>query len=413
MRKLVVTFSLGIALWAPTSLTTAVATVRTFPDVQHKVQVLYTFSGGSGDGETPQAGLVADAHGDLFGTTSFGGVSDDGTAFVLAPQSGGFSESLIASFSSSTGTHPVSGLMIDSKGNLFGTTPSGGGSQGGGTVYELTPSSSGYGLQILANFVPLSATGDTPLAGLTSDGNGDLFGTTSEGGFCLGGTVFELSPAFSVLHDFGCDDNVKQPASSVTLAPDGSIFGTTEYGGNGPCDQGCGIVYKLTPGPSGYTKKTVHAFQGGSDGANPVAPLVVGPNGTLYGTTSAGGGSSACTGGCGTVYALTPVKTKYKETVLYGFQGATDGASPVAGVTLYGSKIYGTTKGGGLYRVGTIFELKPLYGGFAESVVFSFAGGYGANPESNLLLVNGLMYGTAAHGGQGGRDEGTVFAFRP
>jgi uncharacterized repeat protein (TIGR03803 family) len=369
-------------------------------------ELLYDFRGGS-DGKAPMGGVVADVQGNLYGTTMRGGPSNFGTVFKLSPTKNGYAESILYAFTSTSGKNPVSGLNIDSIGNLFGTTQLGGGSQTSGTAFELAASPSGYQFQLLEAFTLVNSSGDTPLAGLTPDGRGNYFGTTSEGGFCLGGTVFEFSPTFNVIHNFGCDNNVQHAAAPVTIGPNGTIFGTTEYGGDGPCPKGCGIVYELMPGSSGYTKRTVHTFEGGQDGAYPVTPVTFGSDGTIFGTTSAGGAAND-----GTVYALTPNKNKYTETVLYAFQGGTDGVQPLSGVTIVRGKLYGTTRRGGAYNDGAIYRLTPFHGAYTESIVQSFYVANGLYPVGDLLFFNGALYGTTSNGGRHG-PFGTVFRFKP
>jgi uncharacterized repeat protein (TIGR03803 family) len=392
------------------------ALLSTSPSVAHVIraagstpalETIHDFRFGPTDGNLPSAGLAADAQGNLYGTTARGGLSNDGAVFQLTPHGNHYTGRLLYSLGSTAGSNPVSTPNVDSQGNVFGTASLGGGSQSSGTAFELVRLQTGYRFQVLETFDLVNESGDTPLAGLTPDGHGNYFGTASEGGFCLGGTVFELSPAFNVIHDFGCDNNVRTPASAVTLAPDGSIFGTTEFGGDGPCTNGCGIVYQLVPGSSGYTKKTVHSFQNGTDGAYPLSPVLIANNGNIFGTTSAGGPANQ-----GTVYELTPNKSKYTETVVYAFQGATDGNTPLSGLTLDRGKLYGTTMSGGAYNQGTIYKLTPFHGTYSESVAFSFAGATGAYPLGELLLLNNALYGTTSQGGINPK-AGTAFRFKP
>lgn len=230
------------------------------------------------------------------------------------------------------------------------------------------------------------------------------------------GLIMLAGPAqaqtFSVLHNFTGGADGYEPFSGVTIAPSGSLYGTTVYGGTG----NAGTVFKLTPHDSSWIFSPLYEFTGGSDGANPLGGVVIGPDGALYGTTY-GGGS-----GYGTVFELRPPATfcrsvlcHWNETVLYAFTVAPDGEYPHGEDLAFdqAGNIYGTTTDGGVYGYGTTFELTPSGGGYTESIIHIFGSGTdGTNPESGLLLdTAGNLYGNTLMGGTGG--AGTVYQLMP
>jgi uncharacterized repeat protein (TIGR03803 family) len=247
--------------------------------------------------------------------------------------------------------------------------------------------------------------GAVPYADLIDEA-GALYGTTEDGGVSGYGTVFKLTRSGSgytesVLYNFQAGNDGAFPTASL-IEKAGALYGTTGLGGA----SGAGTVFKLTPSGSGYTESVVYSFQGGSDGAYPSAG-VIDEGGALYGTTPGGGGA-----GDGTVFKLTPSGSGYTESVLYSFQGGSDGASPYAGVTSKAGALYGTTFYGGLGN-GTVFKLKRSKRAYTESVLYSFrAGSDGANPYfAGVIDEAGALYGTTYRGGAD--NSGTVFELTP
>jgi uncharacterized repeat protein (TIGR03803 family) len=237
--------------------------------------------------------------------------------------------------------------------------------------------------------------GMSPAAGMVAL-NGTLYGTTQVGGQGAAGTVFATSPAGKerVLYSFGSrgPDGVFPVAGLVVLA--GTFYETASAGG----DHGFGAVFKVDKSGN---ERVLYSFKGGSDGADPYAPLVV-DKGALSGTTLVGGGSTTCAQGCGTVFEVT---TAGKEHVLHHFKGGNDGAGPLAGLILVGSELYGTTADGGKNGDGTIFKTSTSG---KEVVLYSFKGDDdGGEPEAGLLDVGGKLYGTTNAAGKNG--DGTVF----
>jgi len=260
-----------------------------------------------------------------------------------------------------------------------------------------------------------------PYAGLVFDKAGNLYGTTEFGGTNNQGTVFEITPnsngtwTESVLYNFTGSSDGGQPYGSLIFDAAGNLYGTTNFGGTSNCNQGCGTVFKLSPGSGGWTESVLYSFSGGTDGREPYARLLFDASGNLYGTTLQGGNiNSTCSAGCGTVFKLTPNSNGYTESVLYAFQGAADGASPYDGLAFDSTgNLYGTANAGGTSADGVIFKLAPASGTWTERVLHTFTGRYdGKYPYGDLILdAAGNIYGTAYQGG--GPGFGVVYQLQP
>ena len=259
-----------------------------------------------------------------------------------------------------------------------------------------------------------------PYAGLIFDKAGNLYGTTELGGTNNQGTVFEITPnangtwTENVLYNFTGGSDGGQPYGSLVFDTTGNLYGTTNFGGSSNCNMGCGTVFELTPGSSGWTETAIYTFSGGSDGREPSARVRLDAAGNLYGTTLLGGNiGSSCDSGCGTVFKLAHGSSGWTESVLYAFQGGSDGASPYDGLTFDpAGNLYGTTYSGGASANGTIFELTPGSNGWSETVLHSFTGGHdGKYPFGDLILdAAGNLYGTAFQGAAG---YGVVYELSP
>jgi uncharacterized repeat protein (TIGR03803 family) len=374
--------------------------------------VLHDFSGGS-DGSVPAdiGRLARDSSGNLYGTTQGGGTCAQGTVFELSKSGGIWTETVLYSFCGSDGQNPVGSVILDSSGSVYGTTKFGGG--GCGTVFKL----SGSTLTILYSFT-CGSDGGRPDAGVILDKRGNLYGTTQLYGGNGGGVAYEISSSgmFRVIYSFcsvtGCADG-NGPDAGLVMDSEGTIYGTTAYGGNNSCS--CGTVFTLSKSGGSWMEIVLHSFAGGSnDGANPTfASLILGTQTigkkkkrVIFGVTMAGG-----LGDLGTVFRMLKSQSGYTFGLLHSFAGP-DGASPFGTLTVMKSKLFGTTYGGGGYGNGTVFELIPNNKTWTESIVYSFSGGSdGGNPVSGVVADSfGNLYGVT---GSGGFGQGVVYQVTP
>jgi uncharacterized repeat protein (TIGR03803 family) len=354
-------------------------------------------------GAGPEAPVVFDRHGNLYGTASFGGVNGDGTVFELTPSGSGWTPTILHTFHGGLdGANLYGPVVLDKHGNVFGTTAMGG-KHNEGTVFELKSSDGQWSKKVLHYFnsSAKSYDGVQPDSGLVFDPEGNLYGTTQVGGATNHGVVFELTPsgggawAETVLYSFTGANDGEDPTAGVTLDSAGNIYGTTPIG-----TTNYGTVYELTPSESDWTETTLHTFFGGNDGATPSGPVVLDANGDVYGTTLSGGGTC----GCGAVFELHATNN-WKENVLYRFKAKDDGAGPIGGVVLdkYGD-LYGAASGG-KDEIGTVFILTHSILGWTihpESLTY----GYAQYPHAGVTLDGiGNIYGTTY--GEGG--SGAVF----
>lgn len=280
-------------------------------------KVLHAFNYNNGsDGTNPYVSLIFDAVGNLYGTTYNGGSYNHGTVFELTPKAGGgWTETVLYNFNPNgiDGTNPYASLIFDGTGNLYSTTNYGG-SQNSGTVFELTPQAGGgWTESVLHSFKNNSRDGNAPFASLILDSVGNLYGTTSSGGAHGDGTVFELTPSAGggwtekVLHNFNLNGrDGASPFSGLIFDAAGNLYGTTLQGGDHTyCGGGCGTVFELTPkAGGGWTEKLLHKFNffTGKSGEYPNAGLVFDAAGNLYGTTLNGGVPE----NAGTVFEIIP-----------------------------------------------------------------------------------------------------------
>lgn len=244
-------------------------------------------------GDNPQGGLIVGSSGNLFGTTFLGG-NGGGTVFELIPKKGLWTERVLYAFvsNSSTGSFPNTSLIMDSKGNLFGTTPQGG-TDNAGTIFELSPQASGaWQFQVLHSFNSTTGDGTDPVGTLILDSGGNLYGATGEGGDHQLGTVFELMPSTGgswterVLYSFGANaSDGSSPEGGLLLDAAGNLFGITEQGGS----YGEGTLFELTPGNGTWTEHLLHNFGNGTDGKFPWGGLLFSPGGNIYGACAEGG----------------------------------------------------------------------------------------------------------------------------
>jgi uncharacterized repeat protein (TIGR03803 family) len=363
--------------------------------------ILRVFQGkASNDGELPAGGVIADASGNIYGTTSYGGTGDCvllgikggcGTVYEFSPprtEGGAWTYAILYSFKGGNdGYLPNGDLVFDSTGNLYGSTAFGGGKgttcdpgyyQYCGTVFKLSPpktKGSKWTEQVLHSFAGVPNDGANPNGGLILDSNGAIYGTTTAGGSqacrtasSVGcGTVFELSLPKTksgewtekLLNRLDVQDGVN-PAAGVVFGGNGDLYGTASGGGN----EGAGTVFELKKlaGSHVWHEAALYRFEIVSDGANPLGNLIFDKRGNLYGT--ANGGDKAQ----GDVFRLEPPKRKgapWVITVLHAFPGAPDGRLPAAGLVFDNlGNLYSTTTEGGTgnactFGCGTVFEVLP------------------------------------------------------
>lgn len=244
---------------------------------------------------------------------------------------------------SNDGSAPIGGLVADHAGNLYGTTGTGGSytdcspfGQTCGVVFELSPNGGSWTETVLYTFTG-GADGGEPLAGLAIDAQGNLYGTTAIGGTFGNGTVFMLSSGSwteSVLYSFRGGSDGSYPQAAVTLH-NGSIYGTTYAGGGNSClgaPSGCGTIFQLQPGNNGWTENVLYRFTNGADGAFPYASLILDPAGNLYGATTQGGylSGNCAPYGCGNVFQLKHGSSGWTLNSLHAFTYDTDGSAPSA-----------------------------------------------------------------------------------
>lgn len=268
---------------------------------------LYRFSGGS-DGGIPVSPVVFDHAGNMYGTAAVDGANGFGTVFKLTPSGNSWVQSTIYNFAGgSDGAEPLDGLVLDAAGNLYGTTTAGGGSasctNGCGTVFELSPNGSGWTERVLYRFQG-PTDGENPNAGVAMDAAGNLYGNTWQGGPGGGGTVYKLSPSggnwtFTLLYSV--------PGSGFTVGrivrdSSGNLYNLLQNGGA----SNVGQLFKLTPSGGNWLYTDLYDFTGGTDGAVPLDSVVVDSSGNIYGTAW-GGGTHPCGAGrgCGVVFAIT------------------------------------------------------------------------------------------------------------
>lgn len=307
--------------------------------------VLHSFSPKGGDGNQPTGGIVLDASGRMYGTTFYGGAYGYGTVFRMTPNSTGTIK-ILHSFGDheGDGNHPYAGVVLDQSGNIYGTTVFGG-EFNRGTVFKVTPSGEET---VLYSFGSQAEDGERPYGALIFGNDGTLYGTTQFGGTYGAGTIFEVTPAgnHSVLHSFNGTDG-GDLFTSLTRRDD-SLYGTSATGG----EFGHGVVFKLSP--TGELV-VIHSFARFSeDGYEPSSAVIFDEDGNLYGTTHYGGAAD----GSGTVFKISSDGTK---SVIHDFGGLGDGFGPLGRLVLDDSgALYGITElGGNRNNGGTIYKLTP------------------------------------------------------
>ena len=339
----------------------------------------YTFGSTSNDACNPGSGVILDSAANLYGTTTDGGSDGCGTVYELVSGSGGtWTEKILWNFTcGDDGAYPYAGVVFDAQGNLYGTASAGGnaictlngGESGCGTVYKLALTTSGEWRETtLYQFTTRDGISPGPLS---IDAHGNLFGTTFFGGpsetaancefGC--GVAFELtrdpgaSFAFNLIYTFGVtSENDGTEPNGVIVANGSHLFGPTMTGGTVG-----GTVWELTRGESGWTETILYNFEGGSDAIAPESPLLLSAKGGFYGL-AAGGTSTHCTGGCGTLFRVANSESGWSDRVLSQFNksnGDTNGSSGNQLIQDSAGNLYGVVATGGSAGYGVVFEFTP------------------------------------------------------
>ena len=355
---------------------------------------LYAFSGGT-DGRYPDSGLTAGLDGHFYGTTTYGGTHNLGTVYRITPAG---VHTVLHSFAGGPGDgqYPASGLELGRDGVFYATTTAGG-ALGLGTFFKITHAGQATMLYSFGG----NGSGAGP-QGLTLLADGNFYGTTTSGGANGLGTVYRITPegVQTILYSFAPDPDGHSPAAGLSNSPDGHLYGVTYYGGA----HDFGTIFRIAPDGTRYA--TLHSFAGGpADGKYPGTKLRDVPDGTLYGSTGAGGA-----GGFGTIFRYDP--SSGVASVIHSFAGGpAEGSLPSCRLRVgHDGHLYGVTLYGGHFDRGTFFRITPAG---ALTVLHSFAGGTdGQGPNSSLLLTpDGDFYGTTVTGGI--TYNGTIYRIRP
>ena len=325
------------------------------------------------DGALPRGGVIQTSSGSIFGSTSSGGDGGFGTVFQITPDG---ALTTTSAFTGTAGATPSSQLLQASNGKFYGTT-TGGGRLGLGTIYEVTPDG------VMNTLVSFDGANGSAPSGRLVEVNGEIYGTTETGGFG-DGNVFRLNPASGELTEVALFDSLAPvaptgaiPRGGLTLASDGHLYGTTEFG-----PDGFSTVFKLTLTGELSTVASLGDYSTGG--------VVEGRDGALYGVTEMGGDF-----GVGSVYRL-PLGGG--EAMTFASFDGTNGDFPV-GRPVVGEdgSLYGTTSFGGQLGAGAVYQVSPLG---EVALVASFDGANGANPVDGLVFgADGKLYGTATFGG--------------
>ena len=392
-----VIFALALTAWASTE------------------KVLWNFKGGT-DGSEPWSNyFISDAKGNLYAATAAGGTYSAGTVFMLSPAG---RETVLYEFKGSKGdgNGPHGRLAFDAKGNIYGTTQ-GGGTNGTGTVFRLSPKSGGgWTEKVIYNFSATGADGTAPSAGMTIAADGTMYSTTPDGGAFEAGTVFSLKKTSkgwkqTVIQNLNGSSNGGFPYEGLMMDTAGNLYGAAPTGGA----SGQGVIYRLSLTKKGWVETVLHSFTGqNGDGAGLYwIDLISDKSGNIYGATSFGG-----TNGTGTVWELVYSETKktYSESILYEFgaSGSGDGNNPYGGLAMdTKGNLYGTTLYGGPSNIGTFYKLTRQGKTWKETILHSFVGANDGNePTGNPYIdATGRLYGMTQTGGKS--NLGIVYRITP
>jgi len=394
----VVVFALVLTAWASTE------------------KVFWNFGGGT-DGSEPWSNyFISDGKGNLYAATDAGGTFSAGVVFMLSPTG---KETILYEFkgqANGDGAAPRGRLAFDGNGNIFGTTQSGG-TNGTGTVYELSPKrGGGWTEKVIYTFSATGADGSIPSAGMTIAPDGTMYSTTPDGGAFNGGVIFSLKKTAkgwkqTVIHSINFPTEGGFPYEGLMRDAAGNLYGVAPAGGTG----NGGVVYRMSHTKQGWVYKVLYSFTGqNGDGSGLYwIDLISDTAGNIYGATSFGG-----TNGTGTVWKLVYSKTKksYSESILYEFgaSGSGDGNNPYGGLAMDSrGNLYGTTLNGGASNLGAFYRLTKQGKTWKETVLHSFVGANdGVQPTGNPYMdAKGRLYGMTQTGGKS--NLGIVYRITP
>jgi len=371
------------------------------PAESQTYKVIHNFTRVGDDGASPYGGPILDASGNLYGTTYAGGEFGAGNVYRLSPAGDSWKySSLYNFFGEADGDGPAFGSLAVYDGALYGTTEGGGYL---GVAFKVGATATGWQEDVVHSFGH-GTDGNEPVGGVVIDTAGNVYGTTLLGGVYGNGTVFQVTPAGveRVIYSFVGGSDAVNPAAGVTLDAEGNLYGTTSFGGA----HGVGAIYKLSPSGSTWTESVLYSFKGLKDGENPVGGLILDAAGNLYGGTFDGGDN-----GGGTVYELLPSGGSWTLSVLYGFSGGFGGPYNKLTFDTDGN-LYGATNGEGANGFGLVFKLTPRNGHWKFSDLYDFTGGSdGGFPYGSLAVdVRGNIFGTTNIGGS--VNQGVVFEIK-
>jgi len=383
---------------------------------------IYVFNGFNGG--RPVTGLVSDGSGNLFGTTG-ADAPNLGVVFELSPTSTGWNETTLYTFQSALdGEGPTSNLLFDAAGNIYGTTAFGGIVCGCGLVFELSPNSSGgWTKKTLYTFGGYIHDGENPAGNIAMDAAGNIYGSTAFGGLYGGGIIYELSPQPSgwretVLFNFSQTIGTGGLPTGVVLDAAGNLYGNASVGGIVSSDcpaASCGTVWELNHTGGVWRLQVLHAFVG-TDGSDPIGAVAFDGAGNLYGATYLGGKHQS-----GIVFQIPAPLSRADFHVIHLFNGRDGGLAPQAGVAVDSQgNLYGTTSQGGESEAvcqgagcGLVYELTPSAGQWTFTVLHDFTGPDGWYITNPLILDSaGNIFGTSQLGGAR-NNQGTVFEITP
>ena len=396
------------------AIAAAIALTATAAWSASNTKLVYSFAGNA-DGEYTDTELVIDSAGNLYGSSVQGGAFGSGTVFQVTPEG---VHTVLYNFRGGTdGGEPYKGVTLDAHGNLYGTAVTGGGGscEGGcGVIFELLNSGGTWTFHVIHTFSG-GFDGSGPGSPVAFDKFGNLYGTTPTGGASGMGTIYRMSPdsaggwKFRVIHTFtGGPDGGGGSAGRLVFDNAGILYGVCTVGGT----NGLGTVYRMFRSQGQWQFQTLYAFKDSPDGALPYGGLAIDNAGNLYGTTYYAGAHDF-----GSVYQLTPSNGHWTERVLYSFKGGSDGDSPISTlISDANGNLYGTTSDGGAAacNCGTIFKIsRTSTGSWGETVVYRFPGTPNPGFAYNGMIrdAEGNFYGSTVHGGA--TNDGAIYKFTP